>query len=79
VKVSVLTAQHLNRHVRVGNPDNGDGIQGRLYAVRHERAWSVIEMSVLNQSVTIQIPHAGSAVELTLLDPDPDAETADLR
>ncbi len=71
MQVSLLTAQHLNRHVRIGSPETGDGVQGRLYAVRHERAWSVVELSVLNQSVTIQVPHAGSQIELTLLDAEP--------
>jgi hypothetical protein len=71
LRVSSLTAQHLNRHVRIGSRDNGDGVQGRLFAVRHERAWSVVELSVMNQSVTIQIPHAGDTVELTLLDDEP--------
>jgi hypothetical protein len=72
VRVSSLTALHLNRHVRIGSRDNGDGVQGRLFAVRHERAWSVVELSVMNQSVTIQIPHAGDGVELMLLDDEPD-------
>ena len=71
VRVSALTAQHLNRHVRIGSRGNGDGVQGRLFAVRHERAWSVVELSIMNQSVTIQIPHAGDTVELTLLDDEP--------
>jgi len=71
VQVSSLTALHLNRHVRIGSRGSGDGIQGRLFAVRHERAWSVLELSVMNQSVTIQIPHAGDTVELTLLDDEP--------
>jgi len=74
VRVSSLTAEHLNRHVRIGSRGSGDGIQGLLFAVRHERAWSVLELSVMNQSVTIQIPHAGDSVELVLLDEEP-AET----
>jgi hypothetical protein len=75
LRVSSLTAQHLNRHVRIGSRGNGDGVQGRLFAVRHERAWSILELSVMNQSVTIQIPHAGDSVVLTLLDGEP-AEAA---
>ena len=75
LRVSSLTAAHLNRHVRIGSRGSGDGIQGQLFAVRHERAWSVLEFSVMNQSVTIQIPHAGDSVELVLLDEEP-AETS---
>jgi len=71
LRVSSLTAHHLNHHVRIGSNGTGDGVQGRLFAVRHERAWSVVELSVMNQSVTIQIPHAGDGVELTLLDDAP--------
>jgi hypothetical protein len=71
VRVSSLTAEHLNRHVRIGSRSNGDGVQGRLFAVRHERAWSVLEFSVMNQSVTVQIPHAGDGVEIILLDDEP--------
>ena len=71
MRVSSLTAAHLNRHVRIGSRGSGDGIQGLLFAVHHERAWSVLELSVMNQSVTIRIPHAGASVELVLLDDEP--------
>jgi hypothetical protein len=71
VQVSSLTAHHLHRHIRISGRASGDGVQGRLFAVRHERAWSVIELSLLNQSVTIQVPHAGDTVELILLDEEP--------
>jgi len=67
MRVSSLSAEHLNRHVRICSR-SGDGIQGQLFAVRHERAWSVLELSVMNQSLTIQIAHAGDSVELVLLD-----------
>ena len=71
LRVSSLTAGHLNRHVRIGSRGSGDGIQGQLFAVRHERAWSVLELSVMNQLLAIQIPHAGDSVELVLLDDEP--------